>query len=139
MPPITSSKTAGKARYSFPIIGGISERLQITLDVSALDGTGLVDANGVLKPGGPLRRATKVLTPVSGITQVVLGVTFEEVKVAKSNSTADLTAATDIPVVVAVSATIDRAIVENNLGRVLSADEVSAINANDRLSLTDPV
>lgn len=139
MPPISSSKTAGKTRFSFPIIGGIDERLSVQLDVSTLDGTGLVSDDGYLKPGAVLRNNAKVLNPITATAQVALGVTFEEVKVAKSNSTADLGAATDIPVVIAVSATIDRAIVENNLGRVLTADELTALGNNDRLTLTDPV
>lgn len=137
MPPITSSTTNEGTRYGFPFLGNIDERLSERLDVSTLHDTGLVDANGYLKPGSPLRLSSQLLVPVDGADQKVRGITFEAIKVAKSNSATDLNNADDLDVVVAVIGTVDRAIVENNLGRVLSANEVTAIE-NANLVLTDP-
>lgn len=137
MPPITSSTINEGSRYGFPFLGNIDERLSERLDVSSLFNTGLVDANGYLIPGSPLRLVAQELVPVSGASQKVRGLTFEAVKVAKSNSETDLNNADDVDVVVAVIGTVDRAIVENNLGRVLSANEVSAIE-DSHLVLSDP-
>lgn len=138
MAPITSSEIPGGSRYGWPILGDISERLSERLDVSALDGTDLVDDNGYLIPGAVLRLSDRNLLPISADAQTARGITFEMIKVAESNSTAHLNAADDIDVVIAVSATIDRAIGEFNLDRAYTDDELTAFDNNDRLTLTDP-
>lgn len=138
MPPITSSKTPEGTRYGFPFIGGIEERLSERLDISALHDTGLVDDNGYLIPGSPLRLVNKMLVPVDGADQKVRGVTMEAVKVAKSNSETDLDAADDFDVVIVTTGTIDRAIAEYNIGREYSANELTALENSKNLILTDP-
>lgn len=138
MAPITSSSIPGGTRYGFPILGDLSERLSERLDVSTLYNTGLVDSDGYLIPGAVLRKDGQYLVPISAGAQTARGIIFEAVKVAQSNSQAHLDAATDYDVVIAVAATIDRAIAEYNLDRDYTADELTAFGNNDRLTLSDP-
>ena len=138
MPPITSSTISGSNRYGFPFLGSIDEKLQEQLDVSSLDGTDFVDDDGILIPGTPLRLVDNLLVPVDGGGQEVRGFVLEQVKIAKDNASGTLSAADDLAVVIVVKATVDRATVENNIGRVLTANEISAIEAADHFVLTDP-
>lgn len=125
-------------QYSLPFLGSTEERLSERLDVSALDGTNNVDSNGYLIPGAVLRLSDKTLLPISAGAQTARGVVLEAVKVAEGNSTTQLNAAADVDVVIVVSATVDRAIAEYNLDRSYTADELTAFDNNDRLTLTDP-
>ena len=125
MPLRSTSLTTGGDVWVSPFIGEIAHTAHVRLDVSALDAE-TVDENGYLKPGVPLL-STGVL--VSGTGQVVYGVTIEAIKVAASNAAADLTAATDIDVAVGTIGQVNRAIIEDILGRVLNANELAAFQA----------
>lgn len=138
MTPITSSTIEGGNRYSFPIIGSITERLTERLDVSELYDTGLVDSDGYLVPGSVLRISNMLLLPITAGGQVARGIVLETTKVAESNSETHLDAADNIDIVIVVGCTLDRANAEFNMDRAFSANELEAINANDRITLTDP-
>lgn len=140
MAPIQINKTDGGTRYAIPFLGSTSERLSERVDVSALHDTDYVDQDGFLVPGCAFRldTGTQTLLPITDTDQVVRGLVFEGTRVAKSNSEADLTAATDIDVVIVVAGTVDKALAEFNLGREYSANEISAINAANRFILTEP-
>lgn len=141
MPPMKFENVASEGtQYSLPFLGSIEERLSERLDVSALDGTDNVDSNGFLIPGAVLRldSSTKTLKAIDGGAQTARGVVLEAVKVAEGNSTTELDAAADLDVVIVVAATVDRAIAEYNLDRSYTANEITAIDNNDRITLTDP-
>lgn len=140
MPPISSKTIAEESdRYGFPFIGDISERLSERLDISELHDTDFVDSDGYLIPGTPFRlNGSQNLVPIDGADQEVRGITLEAVKVAESDSETDLDAADDFDVVIVTAGTVDRAIVEGNIGRSLSTNEIDAINEAKRLVLTDP-
>ncbi len=122
-----SIQAAGEG-YVSPFIGPVDYTDTVRLDVSALT-TAEVDTGGYLKPGVPLD-AAGLLVVTAG---VVLGVSIEPIKIAKSNSAADLTAATDIDVALARTALLNRAVLEDILGRALTADEVTGLPATIQL------
>lgn len=61
--------------------------------------------------------------------EAIFGVTVEPVKIAASNAAADLTAGANVDVAVATICTVNRAIIEDELGRVLTANEILAYDA----------
>jgi hypothetical protein len=111
--------------YASPFVGPAGHTIAIPVLISGLT-TAEVDSKGYLKPGVPLLRSGAL---VSGAGQLVFGVTVEEIKVANGNAGADLTAAGTVEVTVAKIGTVNRAIAEYNLGRVYSANELSAMAA----------
>lgn len=122
---ITTRAAAGQD-YGNPFVGPVDHTAAIRVDVSALTNT-VVDANGYLKPGTPLQKAGTLLSATTG--QSVYGVVVEAVKVAASNAAGDLTAGTDIDVAVATIAEVNQAIIEDNLGRALNANELAGFAA----------
>lgn len=129
MSPITIEQTrAGGMSYGNPFVGPIDHTAPVRVDVSALDAT-VVDARGYLKPGVPLSRDGTLINayaagPPEVLADYVYGVTVEAVKVAAGNTAADLTAAADIDVAVCVVGAVNRAIMEDVLGRALTAAEI---------------
>lgn len=125
-----------KARYNYVILNSISERLSLRVTPVDFDGTDLVDENGYLIPGAVLVRDGVDLAPVSEAGEVAGGVVLEASRIAESNSTEDLTAASQLDVVVVVSGTIEQGNAEDNLGREYTENELEAFNNNDALVLT---
>lgn len=130
--PITMqpTMTAGET-FANPFVGPINHTATVRVDVSALT-TAEVDAYGYLKPGVPLQRSGLLIplnatTPGAG-TETLYGVTSESIKVAQGNTAADLAAAVDPLVAVALIGAVNRALIEDNLGRALHADELRAFN-----------
>jgi hypothetical protein len=121
MPMRVSAPTGGGNLAVTPFVGPINHTVAIRVDVSTLTSS-LVDSRGYLKAGVMLARTG---VPVAGAA-LKYGAVVEHTKVAASNSTADLNAATDIDVAVAVICAMNRAILENSLGRVLTADEIAS-------------
>jgi hypothetical protein len=118
------TKTAGGAPYGNPIVGQPLGMTQIKLDVSTLS-TNEVDANGYLKPGVPLKVNGAL---VSGTTQVIYGITVEAQKILTGNTT--LGSETFDPLVtVCTIGLVNFDVVEDNLGRALSANEIAAFAA----------
>lgn len=105
-----------------PFIGDADGPIAIAINVAALT-VNEVDANGYLKPGVPFLRSGALVT--AGATY---GVTIESIKVANSNSATDLTAAGVVEVTVFTNGMVSRAIMEDNLARVLTAAEVTGFS-----------
>lgn len=125
MPVSYTKKAQGGTDYGSPFVGPINYTLGINVPISGLT-TAEVDATGVLKPGVPLLR-TGALVSTTG--QVIFGCVAEATKVAASNASADLTAAGTKEVAVVLIGCLSRDLVEDILGRALSANEVSALAA----------
>ena len=126
-------KTAGGTAHVSALIGAADNPAQILVDVSALTANE-VDSRGYLKPNVPLTR-TGLL--VGAAPAFVFGVTVEAVKVAASNSGADLAAAVDVFVAVHTNGLFNRDIIEDTLGRALTADEIAGFDrAGSKCALT---
>lgn len=106
------------ADYGNPFVGPINHTVQLAVPIGALT-SGEVDAKGYLKPGLPLTAAGAKVA----LNGVVHGVVVEATKVAESNIAADLTAAGTQRVAVARRGMVNGDIIEDNLGRVLDANE----------------
>lgn len=134
MPPITIEQTrTGGMAYANPFVGPLNHTFPVRVDVSALDAT-LVDARGYLKAGVILQRNGLPIPAPTGaageVAQPGYGVVVEPIKVAASNAAADLGAAVDIDVSVAVIGAVNRAIAEDILGRAYHAFELDAFKVN---------
>lgn len=130
-----ASKTissAGKI-YGRPFEGAVEHRAQVTIDVTALT-SAEVDSKGYLKPGVPFRQVSAgVAGLVNAAAQVIFGVSIETIKVANGNAAGDLSgASTAFPIALATICQVRRGIIEDNLGRVLSANELAAFVAAGR-------
>lgn len=126
---VTSVATAGEV-HPLPFVGPSDHPVAIRVDVSALTAT-LVDAYGYLKPGVLLMRNG---LPI-GVGGAAHGAVAEAVKVAANNG-ADLATAPDIDVTVFTECAINRAILEDSLGRVLSADELASVGVAGHSPIT---
>lgn len=124
--PLGTTKTAGDQAYGNAFLSPIEAVDHVKLDVSTLT-TAEVDANGYLKPNTPLKQDGTI---VSGASQTVYGLTVEAVKLPGRTDNANLASDTSDPLVaVTTHALINRDIAEDNLGRALSANELSALTA----------
>ena len=133
MSPLTSVVTAGGEVYMRPFVGPVDHTAPITLDISGLTNDE-VDADGYLKPGTPFLK-TGVL--VSAPAQEIFGVSIEAEKVADGNAAGDLSGGTDRQIALAVICVVVQERMEANLGRVLTADEISALNAAGSIVLIE--
>lgn len=128
------TKTTGAIGYGKPFIDGPRDILHVKVDVSGLT-TDEVDADGYLKAGVPLT-IDGLLIGASNTKRV--GVTPNEVKIAETNT--GLAGITNDPfVAVAFSGSVNRDSMEDNLGRVLTANEIAGLNgvgSSIKLSLT---
>lgn len=132
--PMSITNTAGGNSYGNPFVGPIDHPDHLRIDVSALT-TDEVDTYGNLKPGVPF---TKTGLPVTtGL--FVYGVTIEAVKIvpnAPTNTSLGLVTV-DPLVAVATIGLVNRDIVEDNLGRALTAFEIAGFDlAGSKLALT---
>ena len=132
--PNSVTTRAGRTVYGNPFVGPVNHTVAIRLDVSDLTAVE-IDADGYLKPGVLLKEDGTIIDATAG--EFAYGAVVEAVKVAASNVAADIAAATDIDVTVAVIALLNRDILEDILGRALSAAELAAIRAaGSRLAIT---
>lgn len=127
---VTTTGAAGDV-VALPFVGPVNHTVAILVDVSTLSDDE-VDENGYIKPGVPLQANGDL---VSGTGQVVMGLVVESVKIAADNVSGTLAAADDVEVTIATICQVNRDVVEDVLGRALSADELSAIGANDAIVL----
>ena len=125
-------KTLGGIAYAAVIVGAALGITHLKLDVSTLS-VNEVDADGYLKPGVPLQKDG---TLVSAAGQSVYGITIAPIKIRQDNTA--LAADTSDPVIaISTIALVNLDIVEDNLGRPLSANELAAFNgAGCRIQLT---
>lgn len=124
--PMSITTTAGGIGYGNPFIGGVNHPAQIKVDVSGLT-TDEVDQFGYLKPGVPLTK-TGVLV---GSGAFVYGVTIEAQKIVPDNPTNTTLAAVTADPIIAVNTVghVNRDVIEDNLGRALTADEIAGFDA----------
>jgi len=142
--PISVTETTGNSVYASPFIGPVNHPVHAKIDVSALliDGAqgSQVDAKGYLKPGTPFKLTAGVAVPLAGTAgEYVYGVVIEATKVvAEAPTNATLGAdASDPFVALNTQGLVNRDIVEDNLGRALSASEIAAFAAaGSQLTLT---
>lgn len=122
MPMSRSAVAVAGQGYGRPFRGKVEHTAQIPINVTALT-TAEVDADGYLKPGVPFEADGTLILAAAGI---VFGVSIEPIKVAKSNSAPDLAAASAaFQIGLGTIGQVNRAIIEDNLGRVLTANEIA--------------
>lgn len=121
--PSMVTKTSGGLGYGSPFVGEPKDILHVKVDVSGLSANE-VDTEGYLKPGVPLTIAG-ALIGASNTARV--GVTVEAAKIVPAGTT--LSGVTSDPfVAVAFTAAVNRDIMEDNLGRALTANEIAGLN-----------
>jgi hypothetical protein len=133
--PLKVSKETGGTGYGNPFVGPIGELLQIIVDISELT-EAEVDADGMLKPG-VMFKSDGTLADGSGF---IYGVNPEAIKIVDYVPTDALLAAdtATIPVGCAVSGVLNRDIIEDNLGRAVSGNELTALGtAGSRFTITN--
>jgi len=122
--PITIESTASEANtYGHPFVGpGAQYTDVVQVDISDLT-LKECDVFGYLKPGVPFAKAGDLVG--SGVP--VYGVTLESIKIVTYTVTDALLAADTGTVQVAVGThgVVNRDIIEDNLGRALTADEIA--------------
>lgn len=125
--PMSVTKTAGGMGLTNPFIGGVNHPAQITVDVSGLT-TNEVDQFGYLKPGVPL---TKTGVLVGASPAFVYGVTFEAQKIVPDNPTNTTLGAVTVDPIITVNTVghVNRDVIEDNLGRALTANEIAGFDA----------
>ncbi len=130
--PLAISKTTGGLAHAPVNVGQILATDVVKVDISDLT-TNEIDANGFLKPGVPFAKDGELV----GSSVAVYGVTIGPVKVAASNSSGDIAAATDCFVAVMTHGIVNRDIAEDNLGRAYTANEIAGFDlAGSELHLT---
>lgn len=131
--PLGITNTAGGLAHSPVFVGEIQGTDVVKVDLSDLSDEE-VDADGYIKPGVPLAKDGNIVG--SGVP--VWGVTIEPIKVASGGTDAILDAATDCFVTVGFGL-CNRDVMEDNLGRALSADEIAGFDlagSNCRITRT---
>ena len=123
--------TVGDKGYGRPFYGALNQTDHVKVVLSGLT-TAEVDVDGYLKPGVPFRQDGTLVTAVS---QIVWGVTPETIQlnvvtpVTNATLAAEVTT-TNFPLVaVGTMGQVNRDIIEYNLGRALTANEISAFGA----------
>lgn len=135
MPMQRRTLSAGGQQYATAgiFVGPMGPTEQITVDLSDLtyadSSGGEVDGDGYLIPGTPLKADGSLADGTQG--EYIYGVVIEPVYVGASNidDDTDLDGLTDIQVAVCRAGLVNRDIVEDNLGRALSANEIAAFAA----------
>ena len=129
--PITITNPVAEANgYGNPFVGPIDRTDVVKVDISGLT-TSEVDEFGYLKPGVPFNKSGVLVT--SG---VVYGIVPEPIKIAADNESATLAAATDCFVALGILGLVNRDIIEDNLGRVLTAAEIAGMADDSAIKLT---
>jgi len=131
--PMQITTTAGGVAHSIPFVGPVQHTDHVKLDVSEMSDKE-VDENGYLKPGVPLTSAGIL---VGASPAYPHGCSAEAQRVASGNTDAILDAATDVLVTVVTHGIVNRDILEDILGRALTANEIAGFDrAGSHLRLT---
>jgi len=128
--PVSVAKTTGTSTYGHPFVGKVLGLQQVVVDISTLT-TDEVDADGFLKPGVPFQKDGTLVSAGSG--QFVYAVNPEPIDlhlatVPPTNTTLGNDTRT-YPVGMGTIGEVNRDIIEDNLGRAISANELTAFNA----------
>lgn len=122
MPPkVQRNLVAASQDYANPMVGPVNHTHQLAVNVAVLTAAE-VDTKGYLKPGVIFDKAGILVGAAPAFNY---GIVVAPVKVAASNAAADLTAAGVQRVAVCRIGIVNGDIVEDNLGRVLSANELA--------------
>ncbi len=134
MPFTSTVRRAAATGYGSPFVDGPHDVEQITVDMSDLTyadaSGGEVDADGYIIPG-VLLKADGTLADGTA-SEYIYGVVIEPVKVpGLTTVAADATvqAASDFQLAVARGGLLNRDMIEDNLGRALTANELAALTA----------
>lgn len=124
---ISSVADAGEVHPN-PFVGPVNHTYVVKVDVSGLT-SNEVDANGYIKPGVPLKIAGGLLVLADGTAgEYIAGAVVEAVQIHTDNTTlAGVTA--DVEIAIALFCLMNRDILEDSLGRALTANELAAIAA----------
>jgi hypothetical protein len=126
MSPISSrTVSTGDETYPLVFVGPVDHPAPVEIDPANFTANE-IDADGYLKPGVPLEADG---TLVGAAPAFVYGCNIEAVKVAESNSGADLAAADPVVVNVATICQVNRDLLEDVLGRALTANELAGFAA----------
>lgn len=131
--PLKITNTSGGMGHAPVFVGEIGGTDVVKVDISDLSSYE-VDSDGYLKPGVPFMKDGN---PV-GSSGVVWGVTIEPIKITTGNTDTILDAETDCFVTVGFGL-CNRDVMEDNLGRALTADEIAGFDlagSNCRLTRT---
>lgn len=120
--PLTITRTAGDTLYPDPFIQA-GHVASVVVAATALTNV-FLDSNGYLKPGTILKADGTLIT---GAGQTAFGMVRFPIKVAAGNDAGSIAAAVSIPVPVVTHGIINQTLVADLLGRVLSANELSAL------------
>lgn len=130
---INNAVAAEGANFHSPFNGDLKHTRQIPVTASGLT-SAEVTPGGFLKPGVPFGATIAAFpaalaagtprTLITAASSIVEGVTINPQRIAKSNSSADLTAAGTIQVTVGMGE-VSRKRIEEMLGRVLTANELA--------------
>lgn len=130
--PLSVTTTAGGTVHPSPFIGPINHTVQLLVDISTLSADE-VDASGYIRPGTILQQTGAA---ISAPAQIAYGCVVEATKVA--TGVAGLATEPDVEVGVALYCVLNRDIMEDSMGRVLSADELAAIDvAGSHVAITN--
>lgn len=126
--PLRVTTETGTSSYGNPIVGNPGPLIQVVVDISELD-TALVDADGNLKPGA-MFKADGTQPDGSGF---VYAINPEPISIGHATiPPTDVSLAADtatIPIGMITGGIINRDIVEDNLGRAMTANEIAACTA----------
>ena len=124
MPIRFNAAAGGGDTYGQALLGPVDNEVQLPVPLSGLTNAE-IDAHGYVKPGLPL---TKSGALVGASPAFVYGVTIEAVKVADDNATGTIAALGTQDIAVATVGQVIRAIAEDNLGRVYTANEAAGFD-----------
>lgn len=134
--PMHVKKTVGTTTYAPPFIGEILAMEQVLVDVSELT-TDEVDADGWLKPGVPFKQ-DGTLADGSGCIYAVnpepQNLHLDTIPPTNGSLAADTKT---YPLGMGTMGTVNRDVIEDNLGRALTANELTAFaTAPCKINLT---
>ena len=126
--PMSVTSQAGGAVHPNPFVGPINHTVSMPVDVSGLT-TAEVDEFGYLKPGVLFKIVGGLAVLADGTAgEYIFGANVEAVKVAPDNS--NLAGVTnDIEISLGMFLLVNRDILEDALGRALTANELAAAAA----------
>lgn len=135
--PLRVSTETGTSSYGNPLVGHLGGLLQVVVDISELT-IAEVDADGNLKPG-VMFKSDGTQPDGSGF---VYAINPEPISIGHATiPPTDVSLAADtgtVPIGMATSGIINRDIVEDNLGRAMTANELTALaTAGCQFTLTN--
>lgn len=126
MPIKVTSTASGAQDYGNPFVGPTLFPSQIAVVLTGFTNAE-IDSLGYLKPGTPIEADGTLVAAPGG---KIHGVVPEAIKVANGNAAGDISGAGTQQLTVITIGQVNKKIIEDNLGRVLTADEISAFGSS---------